>query len=98
MWNLTRVCIDICPAEIGVDGSYSDQGMCYYVCMTAGYYRDPQNSRSCQSSCSYSPVEQWADDTTYRCLSSCPTYPQQYYADSLLHTCVATCSSSQRKL
>jgi len=28
-WNLTRVCIDICPPEIGKNGYFSDQGMCY---------------------------------------------------------------------
>jgi len=75
-WNLTRVCINECPAEIGLDGSYSDQGMCYYVCMTAGFYRDPQQSRSCQSNCSFSPQKQYADNTTMRCLSKCPTFPQ----------------------
>jgi len=79
-WNLTRVCIDICPAEIGIDGSYSDQGMCYFVCMTANFYRDPQNKRSCQSSCSFTPEKQYADNTTYRCVSTCPTYPMQYYS------------------
>jgi hypothetical protein len=96
-WNLTRVCIDICPKEIGVDGSYSDQGMCYYVCMTPNYYRDAQNARSCQPACSFSPVKQWADDTTMRCLSVCPTFPMQYYADDNLQKCVATCSNSYRK-
>ena len=97
-WNLTRVCIDICPEEIGIDGSFSDQGMCYYVCITTGYYRDSQFNRSCQSGCSFSPIKQWADDTTMRCLSSCPTFPQQYYSDDLLQKCVSTCSSSYRKL
>lgn len=98
MWNLTRVCIDICPAEIGRDGSYSDQGMCYYVCITANYYRDPQNNRSCQSTCSFSPIKQYADNTTMRCLAQCPTYPEQYYADDTSKKCVKYCSNSERKL
>lgn len=98
MWNLTRVCIDICPQEVGVEGSYSDQGMCYYVCMTANYYRDPQNKRSCQSGCTFSPVKQYAEDTTWRCLTKCPSYPMQYYADDNLKKCVSTCTLSYRKL
>ena len=81
-----------------MDGSYSDQGMCYYVCMTNLTYRDPQNKRSCQSSCSYSPIIQYEDNITWRCQATCPTYPEMYYADDLLHKCVKTCSSSQRKL
>ena len=72
--------------------------MCYYVCISGGYYRDPQLNRSCQSNCSFSPIQQWADDTTMRCLSSCPTFPQQYYSDDLLQKCVSTCSGSYRKL
>lgn len=81
-----------------MDGSYSDQGMCYYVCMTANYSRDPQNKRSCQSSCSFSPLKQYLDDTTWRCLAKCPTYPVQYYADDNAKKCVATCTLSYRKL
>lgn len=82
-WNITRVCIDICPADIGYDGSYSDltyNGMCFDVCMTTSYYRDPQNKRSCQPTCSFSPQKQYADDTTYKCLTTCPTYPMMYYS------------------
>ena len=48
-YNDTRVCIDICPPSLDGDGSFSDQGMCYFVCITPNYYRDPQNARSCQS-------------------------------------------------
>ena len=67
-YNDTRVCIDICPPSFNdnsslvenrsVDGggSYSDQGMCYFVCITSGYFRDSQNARSCQPSCSHSPI------------------------------------------
>jgi hypothetical protein len=96
-WNTTRVCIDICPEEIAQDGSYSDQGMCYYVCMTAGYYRDPQNNRSCQPTCSYSPAEQYADGTTMRCVPYCPTYPIMYYAYNGTHECLQNCPNTTRK-
>ena len=97
-WNLTRVCINICPAAIGEDGSYSDQGMCFFTCMTNYTYRDPQKNRSCQTTCSYRPVKQYADDTTYRCVPVCPSYPQLYYADDNTSKCVATCPNSYRKL
>lgn len=86
-WNKTRVCIDLCPAEIGTDGFYSDQGMCYGVCMTPNYFRDPQNHRSCQPSCTFSPNKQYADITTMRCLPQCPTFPQQLYAYDPTWTC-----------
>jgi hypothetical protein len=96
-WNQTRVCIRMCPAEIGQDGSYSDQGMCYGVCMTPNYFRDPQNQRSCQPTCSFSPNKQYADNTTMRCLPTCPTYPQQLYAYDPTKTCESTCPNSYRK-
>lgn len=72
--------------------------MCYFVCMTANFYRDPQNNRSCQSSCSFSPQKQYADDTTYRCVSTCPTFPVQYYSYEPTKLCVSTCPNSYRKL
>jgi hypothetical protein len=96
-WNKTRVCIKMCPAEILSDGSYSDQGMCYGVCMTANHFRDPQNNRSCQPSCSFSPNKQYADNTTMRCLAKCPTYPQQFYAYDPTRTCESTCPNLTRK-
>jgi hypothetical protein len=70
--------------------------MCYYVCMTAGYYRDPQKNRSCQSTCTFSPLVQYADDTTMRCLPKCPTYPQFYYAYGSNHTCLSSCPGTDR--
>lgn len=48
--------------------------------MTPGTYRDIQNNRSCQSSCSFSPAKYYGDQTTWMCVLDCPTYPQYYYA------------------
>ena len=72
-------------------GSFSDQGMCYYVCMTAGYFRDKQNARSCQPSCSYSPVEYYEDSTTMKCVLGCPAYPEHYFAYNVTHECLTSC-------
>lgn len=79
-YNLTRVCIDLCPATVDGEGSFSDQGMCYFVCMTPLYYRDPQNNRSCQPSCSFSPTKYYKDSTTMKCVLECPVYPSFYFA------------------
>jgi hypothetical protein len=97
MWNQTRVCIDICPDSLNQNGSFSDQGMCYGVCITPYYFRDPQNKRSCQPNCSFSPFKQYADNTTMRCVPKCPTFPQQFYSYDPTMTCESTCPNSTRK-
>ena len=48
--------------------------------MTDDYYRDPQNARSCQSECSFTPLKYYADTTTMKCVLECPVYPEYYYA------------------
>ncbi len=84
----------MCPASITGTGSlFSDQGMCYTDCITASYYRDPQNARSCQPSCSSTPAKSYADDTTWNCVKVCPSYPQMYYADDSDYTCKTSCPS-----
>lgn len=93
-YNITRVCIDLCPGSLDDDGSFSDQGKCYTECITPGYYRDPQNSRSCQPICSFSPVKYYADDTTMKCVLKCPSYPQYYYAYDPDRVCRIECPSS----
>lgn len=79
------------------EGSYSDQGMCYYVCMTANYYRDPQNARSCQPDCSFTPIQYYRDDNTFKCVQTCPTYPKFYYAYDGNKTCLLNCPLSSMK-
>ena len=87
----------MCPGSPNDDGSFSDQGMCYVNCITAGYYRDPQNNRSCQPGCSFSPAKYYADNTTMRCVMNCPSYPQMYYAYDTDRVCRLDCPSTTMK-
>ena len=96
-YNDTRVCIDICPPSLDGDGSFSDQGMCYFVCITPNYYRDPQNERSCQSDCSFSPDQYYADSTTMKCVLTCPAFPEYYYAYDATKTCLTNCPGDQMR-
>lgn len=95
--NGSRVCIDICPASLDDDGSFSDQGMCYGVCMTPNYYRDPQNARSCQPTCTFSPAKYYKDSTTMKCVLKCPVYPSYYYAYDPNKQCRTDCPSTYMK-
>ena len=96
-YNVTRVCIDECPGSLNDDGSFSDDGRCYAVCITPNYFRDPQNARSCQPECSNSPVKLYKDDTTMRCVLVCPSYPEYYYAYDADKACMTTCPLNTMK-
>lgn len=90
-YNLTRVCIDICPPSLDGDGSFSDDGMCYWTCMTPNYFRDPQANRSCQPVCSFDPDKYYGDNTTWKCVLDCPAYPIYYYAYDPDRLCRTDC-------
>ncbi len=71
--------------------------MCFYTCVTANYYRDPQNNRSCQPICSFAPIKYYADSTTMKCVLFCPSYPVYYYAYDTDKTCKVNCPLSTMK-
>lgn len=92
-FDLTRVCIDVCPAYSNGVGYFGDPSTsptrkCFTKCQTVSLYRDIAASRTCQSACTYnSTYKTYADPTTMSCEAICSAYPTMLYADDFSHTC-----------
>lgn len=71
-YQITKVCIDVCPASLTDSGYFGDAWTtprkCYPACQTASTYRDIYNSRTCQTTCTFtSTIKTYADPTTRSC-------------------------------
>ncbi len=98
-WDGSRVCIDICPAQLNASGYFGDPltspRKCYLTCQTGGYYRDIAASRTCVTDCTYnSTYKTYKDPTTWSCEVVCSTYPSVRYADDNLKSCETSCAGS----
>ena len=71
---------------------------CFSACQTAGYYRDPEASRTCATSCTYNTTyKSYKDSTTMSCEKVCSSYPEVRYADDTLKSCEVDCVGSEKK-
>ena len=102
-YDITRVCIDICPASLLDSGYFGDPDMiptrkCVKKCQSAGLYRDIAASRQCKTSCTFNAAyKTYKDPTTMSCEATCSDYPQLRYADDLSQTCELACTNGGLK-
>ena len=102
-YDLTRVCIDVCPASLTDSGYFGDPDTtptrkCFKKCQTSGLYRDPEQSRTCVEECTFNDTyHTYKDSTTMSCEAICSRYPEFRYADDNLKSCELACAGDLKK-
>ncbi len=109
----TRLCVYTCPASVGLQGTFGDNGTntCVQQCPPNTYGDANTVNRVCVSTCT---GVGFADDLTNLCVQVCPaspptfgfegnrtclyTCPDNLWADSSSRLCVPTCSSNRFRL
>ena len=85
--DVNGMCATSCT---GLYFSDEDIHLCVTNCFTNATYADVGSGNKCVTTCNFSDLYPFADNTTMKCVDQCPG--TVYFADSQLHQCVLNCT------